>query len=76
MTSSCLNVRSGSQSSDPVWLPPAVFEPDGEDRFRVASGRERGELVRVVRDDAGEPVKLYWATYPCTRAPEVWGSSK
>jgi CubicO group peptidase (beta-lactamase class C family) len=63
-------------ASAPDWLPPAVFEPDGEDRFRVASGRERGELVRVVRDDAGEPVKLYWATYPCTRAPEVWGSSK
>jgi CubicO group peptidase (beta-lactamase class C family) len=63
-------------ASAPDWLPPAVFEPDGGDRFRVASGRERGELVRVVRDDAGEPVKLYWATYPCTRAPEVWGSSK
>jgi hypothetical protein len=60
--------------SVPEWLPPAVFEPDGEDRFRVASGRERGELLRVIRDEAGEPVKLYWATYPCTRAPEVWGS--
>ena len=61
--------------SAPEWKPPAVFEPDGEDRFRVVSGREQGELLRVVRDEQGEPVKLYWATYPCTRAPEVWGQS-
>ncbi len=54
-------------------LPPAVFEPDGAGRFRVASGRERGELLRVVRDEAGLPVKLYWATYPCTRTPEIFG---
>ena len=36
-------------------------------------GRERGELLRVVRDDAGEPVKLYFATYPCTRNPSTFG---
>ena len=59
----------------PEWQPPAVFAADGDDRFRVVSGRERGELLRVVRDENGEPVKLYWATYPCTRSPEVWGSS-
>ena len=33
---------------------PSVFEPEGEDRFRVVSGRERGEVLRVVRD---EPVR-------------------
>ena len=59
----------------PEWQPPAVFAPDGEDRFRVVSGRERGEVLRVVRDERGEPVKLYWATYPCTRTPEVWGQA-
>lgn len=53
---------------------PSVFEPDGEDRFRTVSGRERGELLRVVRDEQGEVVRLYWATYPFTRAPEVFGS--
>jgi CubicO group peptidase (beta-lactamase class C family) len=53
---------------------PSVFEPEGEDRFRTVSGRERGELLRVVRDDAGEVVRLYWATYPFTRAPEVFGA--
>ncbi|MBA2357378.1 MAG: beta-lactamase family protein [Actinobacteria bacterium] len=55
--------------------PPAVFEAEGADRFRVVSGRERGELLRVARDEAGEPVRLYWATYPCTRTPEVFGSA-
>jgi CubicO group peptidase (beta-lactamase class C family) len=54
---------------------PSVFEPEGEDRFRVVSGRERGETLRVVRDEQGEIVKLYWATYPFTRTPEVFGPS-
>lgn len=52
---------------------PSVFEPEGDDRFRVVSGRERGETLRVVRDESGEVVKLYWATYPFTRTPEVFG---
>ena len=51
-----------------------MFEPEGEDRFRTVSGRERGEVLRVVRDDAGEVVRLYWATYPFTRAPEIFGA--
>lgn len=54
---------------------PSVFEPEGDDRFRVVSGRERGESLRVVRDESGEVVKLYWATYPFTRTPEVFGPS-
>jgi CubicO group peptidase (beta-lactamase class C family) len=61
-----------------AWPPerePSVFEPEGGDRFRVVSGRERGETLRVVRDDNGEVVRLYWATYPFTRTPEVFGSS-
>jgi CubicO group peptidase (beta-lactamase class C family) len=52
---------------------PAIFEPDGPDRFRVVSGRERGELLRAVRNDAGEVVKLYWATYPFHREPYTVG---
>ena len=36
-------------------------------------GRERGELLRVVRDADGTPVRLYWATYPFTRRPQVFG---
>lgn len=53
---------------------PSVFEQEGEDRFRVVSGRERGELLRVVRDGHGEVGRLYWATYPFTREPEIFGS--
>jgi CubicO group peptidase (beta-lactamase class C family) len=53
---------------------PSVFEPEGEDRFRTVSGRERGEVLRVVRDGAGGVVRLYWATYPFTRAPELFGA--
>jgi CubicO group peptidase (beta-lactamase class C family) len=53
---------------------PSVFEQEGEDRFRVISGRERGEVLRVVRDDQGDVVRLYWATYPFTRAPEIFGT--
>jgi CubicO group peptidase (beta-lactamase class C family) len=55
---------------------PSVFEQDGEDRFRVVSGRERGEVLRVVRDDRGEVVRLYWATYPFTRVPETFGTQR
>jgi hypothetical protein len=44
-----------------------VFEREGDDRYRTVAGRERGELLRIVRDESGEPVKLYWATYPFTR---------
>ena len=48
----------------------SIFEADGDDRFRVAEGRERGELLRVVRAADGSIEKLYWATYPVTRAPD------
>ena len=48
-------------------LDPAVFERVGADRYRTVSGRERGELLEIVRDAEGRPVKLTWATYPLTR---------
>ena len=66
----CLQARL---AYDPPEEEPSVFEPDGSDRFRVVSGRERGELLRAVRDDAGEVVKLYWATYPFHREPHTFG---
>jgi hypothetical protein len=52
---------------------PAVFEPVEPDLYRVVSGRETGELLRLVRDERGEVGKLYWATYPCTREPRASG---
>lgn len=54
-------------------LPPSVFEPAGDDRYRGVSGPEEGELLEVVRDESGQVTKLYWATYPLTRTPQVFG---
>jgi CubicO group peptidase (beta-lactamase class C family) len=65
-----LEARSAAATAK---APPATFEQLGPDLFRTASGRERGEPLRVVRDGSGEVVKLYWATYPCTRTPELFG---
>ena len=45
------------------------FAPDGPDRFRVDLGRERGEALELVRDDAGQVVRMYLATYAVTRDP-------
>ncbi len=48
------------------------FEPDGDDRWRVAEGRELGEVLRVVRSEDGVPVRMYLATYPLTREPATF----
>ena len=50
-----------------------LFEREGEDVYRTTSGREHGELLRIVRDEDGQPVKLYWATYPFTRTAAPLG---
>ena len=57
----------------PARARPSVFEADGRDAYRVSSGRERGERLEVVRDEAGAVDRLYWATYPFTRQPELFG---
>jgi CubicO group peptidase (beta-lactamase class C family) len=57
-------------------VKPSVFEQEGPGRYRVASGRERGERLEVVRDDSGAVVKFYWATYPFTRAPQLFRPSE
>ncbi|MDP9492361.1 MAG: beta-lactamase family protein [Actinomycetota bacterium] len=54
-------------------LGRSVYEQEGEDLYRVARGYERGELLRIVRDEDGLPVKLYFATYPVTREPQTFG---
>jgi CubicO group peptidase (beta-lactamase class C family) len=60
----------------PTKLPPAVFEPDGDDVFRTVSGREQGELLRLVRADDGTVTRMYWATYPLTRQQELFGETQ
>jgi hypothetical protein len=49
-----------------------VFRPDGDDRYRVESGRERGEPLLLVRDPAGAVTELRWAGYPFTREPRTF----
>jgi hypothetical protein len=39
------------------------------DRFRAIEGRERGELLEVVRAGDGSVDRLYFATYAVTREP-------
>ena len=67
--------RAGSRRSSSAACPDAtrpIFEPEGDDRFRSVEGRERGELLRVVRDADGEVEKLYFATYPLRREPSTF----
>lgn len=59
----------------PAGKAPSVFERVDDDLYRTVSGRERGELLRVTRDDSGTPVRLHWATYLCTRQPLAFGES-
>jgi CubicO group peptidase (beta-lactamase class C family) len=53
--------------------PPAVFEPLGVDEYRTVSGREEGELLRVIRAGDGSVVRMNWAGYPFTRTPQTFG---
>jgi CubicO group peptidase (beta-lactamase class C family) len=54
-------------------LGRSVYAQEGEDLYRIARGYERGELLRIVRDDSGAPVKLYLATYPLARESTTTG---
>lgn len=63
-----LEVVEGPIGRNVSWL-----EREADDRWRIVEGRELGELLRVVRDDDGAPVKLYVATYPLTREPAAFG---
>ncbi|WP_435200366.1 serine hydrolase domain-containing protein [Janibacter sp. GS2] len=73
-----LSVRRGSLEAriagQPKEAPPSIFEPDGTDRFRTVSGRERGEVLRVRRDAKGAVSHLNWATYRFTREPMAFGA--
>jgi CubicO group peptidase (beta-lactamase class C family) len=55
---------------------PAVFEPIGADRWTTVSGREEGESLRAVRAGDGSVRRLYWAGYPFTREPQVFGATQ
>jgi CubicO group peptidase (beta-lactamase class C family) len=48
------------------------FEREAPDRFRAVQGRERGELLEVVRADDGTVLRMYFATYAVTRTPQAF----
>jgi CubicO group peptidase (beta-lactamase class C family) len=48
------------------WEEPAVFAQESADRWRVVSGWEHGELLRIEQD------RMVLAGYPVTRTPGVW----
>ncbi|HEU5143757.1 MAG TPA: serine hydrolase domain-containing protein [Dermatophilaceae bacterium] len=50
-------------------LSETRYAAEGPDRFRAVEGRERGEVLRVVRAPDGAIEKLYFATYAVTRVP-------
>ncbi len=50
-------------------LSETRYAAEGPDRYRAVEGRERGELLEVVRAQDGSVEKLYFATYAVTRAP-------
>ncbi|MEJ7691280.1 MAG: serine hydrolase domain-containing protein [Nocardioidaceae bacterium] len=57
----------------PAHKPSSVFVKVADDLYRTESGRETGELLRITRDDAGDVVKMNWATYLVTREPFAFG---
>jgi CubicO group peptidase (beta-lactamase class C family) len=59
----------------PVGRSVSWLVPENDDCWRIAEGRELGELLRVTRDPAGAPVKLYVATYPLTRSPRPFADA-
>jgi CubicO group peptidase (beta-lactamase class C family) len=50
-------------------LSETRYAAEGTDRYRAVEGRERGEVLEVVRGEDGAVSRLYFATYAVTRAP-------
>jgi CubicO group peptidase (beta-lactamase class C family) len=58
----------------PEWAKPSVFRREDENVYRTVSGPEHGERLRLQRDAEDRVERMYWATYPVTREPGVWGT--
>jgi CubicO group peptidase (beta-lactamase class C family) len=54
------------------WQPAAVLARESDDRWRVESGWEQGEALRIERDAGGNVTRLVLAGYPVTREPTLW----
>jgi CubicO group peptidase (beta-lactamase class C family) len=67
--------RGGELVADPDTPAEIVttrFRQEDADRYRAVTGLERGEVLRIVRGDDGAVERMYFATYPFTRTPEVF----
>ncbi|MDN5796600.1 MAG: beta-lactamase family protein [Intrasporangium sp.] len=65
-------VRGGALWSRLTEIDPLSetrYAAEGPDRFRAVEGRERGEVLEVVRAEDGSVARLYFATYAVTRRP-------
>jgi hypothetical protein len=54
------------------WKPSAVLVRESDDRWRVESGWEQGEALRIERNEDGSIRRLVLAGYPVTREPTLW----
>ncbi|SCF07529.1 CubicO group peptidase, beta-lactamase class C family [Micromonospora purpureochromogenes] len=61
---------AGELRAGRVGEPVLRFTPEGPDRWRGRSGAQDGELLTVVRDEAGRAVALDIATFVFTRTPD------
>ena len=77
--SSCSRPGTASSRHGAATCPrpraPVTRRAGRADEFRSVSGREHGELLRVVRRRRrARSGELYWATYPFTRDPQTFGA--
>ncbi|MFD2765987.1 serine hydrolase domain-containing protein [Micromonospora eburnea] len=61
---------AGDLVGGPLGRPVLRFTPEGPDRWRGRSGSQDGEILTVLRDEAGRPVALDLATFVFTRTPD------
>src|SRR5262249_25078532 len=54
------------------WEPSAVIVRETTDRWRIESGWEQGEALRIERGADGSVTRLVLSGYPVTRRPMVW----
>jgi CubicO group peptidase (beta-lactamase class C family) len=60
----------------PEWRPSSVLERETDDRWRIVSGPEHGEALRIVRAEDGGVERMVLAGYPVTREPGPWRAPK
>jgi CubicO group peptidase (beta-lactamase class C family) len=57
---------------DADWKPSAVLVRESAERWRVESGWEQGEALRIERGADGSVARMALAGYPVTREPTLW----